>query len=255
MKKEDYLFLNEWFNHYVKSFYSKDRDVQHHIIIKEEHTSRVCENMRNIGRFLKLDQNHMLIAETVALLHDVGRFWQYTTYHTFNDFLSEDHAALGVKVLNETNILSCLDGSEQRTIKQAILYHNYRELPNEEGLLFAKMIRDADKLDIFEMIVTDDVRLKIPKSPELGDGEGYSYKIVEDLLNNRLARYEDMKTAADQTLFRVSWLYNIYFTYSFRYMLKHQYLARMLGRLPQTEDIKSVRSHIDVYLKEKAGVR
>lgn len=251
MKQQDYAFLTEWFEGYVKGFYSDEQDVQYHVKIKEEHTSRVCDNMRALGDFLRLGSEEMPLAGAVALLHDVGRFPQYARYHTFNDFLSENHALLGVKVLTETGVLSRLANPEQERIKKAVLYHNYRELPQEEDLLLAKMIRDADKLDIFEMIVTKDERLKMPKSPELSDREGITACIVDDLLNNRLARYEDIHTAADQTLFRISWLYNIYFTYSFRMMQQKQYLTRMLSELPQTGDIVKVRRHVEHYLAEK----
>ena len=88
MNKENYLFLKNWFYRYVEGFYSANRDVQSHVTLKKEHTARVCENMRRIGQSMKLNANQMLIAETVALLHDIGRFSQYVTFHTFNDFLS-----------------------------------------------------------------------------------------------------------------------------------------------------------------------
>ena len=253
MNKESYLLLTNWFYRYVEGFYSANPDVQSHVILKKEHTARVCENMRRIGRSLKLNSNQMLIAGTVALLHDIGRFSQYVTYHTFNDFLSENHAVLGVKILDETNVLGGIADSERQVIKKAVLYHNCRELPEEEDLLFARMIRDADKLDIFEMIVTADLRIKMPKSPEIGTGEGYSDRIVEDLLYNRLARYEDIRTEPDQTLFRISWLYNIYFTDTFRTIKKEQYLKRMLAELPQTDDIKKISRHVDAYLNAKCA--
>lgn len=255
MKQQDYDFLTKWFTDFVRGFYSDDPDVQHHVKIKEGHTARVCDNMRAIGCFLQLGPEERQLAETVALLHDVGRFPQYARYHTFNDFLSENHAKLGVRVLSETKILSRLPQAEQARIEKAVLYHNYRELPPEEDLLFAKMIRDADKLDIFEMIVSEDEKLKMPKSPELGDGEGVTPCIMEDLLANRLAKYEDIHTAADQILFRVSWLYNIYFTYSFQVMQQQQYLTRMLSELPQTGDIIKVRRHVESYLAEKCKAR
>lgn len=37
----------------------------------------------------------------IGLFHDVGRFYQFTVYRTFNDALSENHAKLGLKVIKD----------------------------------------------------------------------------------------------------------------------------------------------------------
>lgn len=249
--------FKNWFDAYVKEFYSDDKDVQLHVEVKERHTYHVCENIRKIGLSLKLQENDMNLAETVALFHDVGRFRQYQRYHTFNDKRSVDHAKLSVSVLEESGILAGVSPREQELIKKAVLYHNRRSLPDNEAadvLLFAKLIRDADKLDIFAMIVGENQDCKMVKSPELEESIRYSAKMAKDILENRLAYYEDIATSADQMLFRCSWAYGLYFPYSARYMLEKQYVAKMLGELPQDAVICEVRAHLEKYLKA-AGAR
>ena len=98
--------MQRWFLEYARSFYSGDEDVQAHICLKEAHTARVCDRMGQLSDSLRLTPEQDAIARLVALFHDVGRFRQYTQYRTFNDFRSEDHACLGVRILRETGVLA-----------------------------------------------------------------------------------------------------------------------------------------------------
>ncbi|MHC5137619.1 MAG: HD domain-containing protein, partial [Planctomycetota bacterium] len=54
-------------------------------IFKECHTHRVCNEIRQLTAALKMDENDSLVAETIALLHDVGRFPQFQKHRTYKD--------------------------------------------------------------------------------------------------------------------------------------------------------------------------
>jgi putative nucleotidyltransferase with HDIG domain len=129
MTEADIRPLRRWFKEYVQSFYSPDVDIQAHVRLKEEHTVRVCDRMAELSVALRLADEQAVLAETVALFHDVGRFQQYTQYRTFNDFRSEDHACLGVRILRQTGILSTLPQSQQELVQKAVRYHNGRDVP------------------------------------------------------------------------------------------------------------------------------
>jgi len=45
MTQDDSTFFRKWFSDYCRSFYSSDIEDQKNIALKEEHTSRVCENI------------------------------------------------------------------------------------------------------------------------------------------------------------------------------------------------------------------
>lgn len=248
MNEQTVVFLKNWFEQYAKTFYSQDEDVQLHVRLKEEHTWRVVEHATAIGKSLGLLPEDLLLAETTALFHDVGRFRQYHTYHTFNDARSTNHAALGLEVLKETQVLKQAGLSDQEIalVEKAVLYHNQRYLPEKENpkaLLFAKILRDADKLDIFHIIVEEEM----PRSPELRSGDAPSSKVIQDILAGKMARFEDVKTPEDQMLFRLSWLYNIYFRYTFMYILEQQYLEKMFGILPASLELQPVYEHLRKY--------
>lgn len=154
MTQDDIHFFRSWFEDYTNRFPSEDAEVGANLSYKKEHSLRVRDHMQTLGRDLKLDGNQMFLAEVIGLFHDVGRFEQYVKYHTFKDHQSEDHAKLGLSILDREQIFSGrLSDLEREFILTAIGNHNQRVIQeNVEGdnLLFCKLIRDADKLDILD---------------------------------------------------------------------------------------------------------
>ncbi len=147
--------LKDWFTKYVHTFRCSDPDKQQNIDLKEGHTIRVCKEILTIGKQLGLNDDELRLAEIIALLHDVGRFEQYARYHTFTDGKSENHAELGVAIIKRSGMLNQFDGAVNNLIIRSIQYHNRASLPDHESevcLLFSKLLRDADKLDIWKDI-------------------------------------------------------------------------------------------------------
>jgi putative nucleotidyltransferase with HDIG domain len=152
-----FLDLQDYFDHYVSSYSFTDPQDQQNIDLKYEHSYQVKNNMTHLTAKM-LNQKQSYIAQTIALFHDFGRFKQYQKYKTFADAKSEDHAQLGVNILQEKQILSALEPRISELILKAISYHNKPYLPSnekEEVLLYTKLIRDADKLDIWRVVLTN----------------------------------------------------------------------------------------------------
>ena len=249
MTEEEIRPLRRWFENYVKTFYTEDADVQAHVRLKEDHTSRVCDRMRELSGTLQLTQEQKGLAETVALFHDVGRFLQYTKYRTFNDFRSEDHACMGVRILREYGVLAELKPRQQLLVEKAVRYHNGRDIPDdcEESVFLARMIRDADKIDILEMITSDDELFRILPSPEYGGMDLVSAGTVETILQGQVARFEHIRTAADQMLFRMSWLLDMNYPWTFCQVKEKNFLEKMAGQLPQTDQVRRVTEYLAEY--------
>lgn len=255
MTSTDVQPLRRWFETYVRSFYTEDADVQAHVRLKEEHTSRVCECMRELTNSLGLPEETRALSETVALFHDVGRFQQYTRYRTFNDFRSEDHACLGLRILRESGVLSELSEPKQLLVQKAVRYHNGRKIPpdTEDAVHLARMIRDTDKIDILEMITSDDELFKILPSPEYGGMEKVSPGMVEFILQGHVARFEHIRTAADQMLFRMSWVLDMNFSWTFRKVRERDFIEKMASQLPQTPEVRRVIEYLTTYRDQRAG--
>lgn len=134
---------------YTEKFDLNDKNIKR----KQLHSLRVMEKSNSIAKALNLKEEEIEIATLIGLLHDIGRFEQYTTYKTFRDCESIDHANLGVEILSENNYINefIADKNWINTIFIAIKNHNKYKI--QEGLskeqeIFCKIIRDADKADI-----------------------------------------------------------------------------------------------------------
>ncbi|MFY1110156.1 MAG: HD domain-containing protein [Methanosarcinaceae archaeon] len=260
MQKEDLAFFRKWFSDYITDFYSSDPFVRENIELKAEHTKKVCENILLLAKAEKLGENESLLAETVALFHDLGRFEQFLKYKTFKDSESENHAVLGVKILKKAGILSHLVPEESDIILKAVEYHNLMEIPEAtsnfpELLFYSRLIRDADKLDILRIICEDyeeedkcpnpALELYLPDTPE------YSKAVIEDIMNNRMAKIKDVKNRNDVKLLRLSWVFDINFPETFSLLKETRYLEIIMSSLPKTEEIRKVIRHLEAYLEKQ----
>ncbi|MEQ8197323.1 MAG: HD domain-containing protein [Clostridiaceae bacterium] len=258
MKESDYLNFEEFFREYVKKFYSSDKYIQENIILKEEHTYRVLEAMNMITEDMELHENSCLIARTTALFHDIGRFEQFARYQTFNDAVSENHAELSVKVLEEEKILDALPLEEKDLIIKAMRYHNTYRLPPDECdrcLMFAKLLRDADKIDIFKVLTDYYKVIDTDPNPALEHNllkdRTYCMQIVEDILNHKNSNKSLLKTRYDMRLFVLTWIFDINYNVSLKIIKERNFTDKILKVLPHNEDMNRVKTALNEYTKKK----
>lgn len=256
MEQEQLEQLRGWFYDYVSGFYGEDEFVNANIKLKERHTRQMCEEIPQLARELGLSENQQRTAEAIVLLHDVGRFGQFEKYRTYNDPRSVNHCILGVGVLRQTGVLESLDAEERGLIERAIEYHGLIELPDGldgQCLLFSRLLRDADKLDIFR-VVTDYYRQyrDDPESfkleVELPDEPGYSMEVVERLLDGRRIDYTMLSTWNDMKLCQLGWVYDVNFPQTLRRIRDRGFLEKVFDFLPDNEDIEKVRRKIFDYV-------
>lgn len=250
MSQSKLEYLNSWLEHYSNDFLSGDPKIDTNIQFKIDHTYRVRDNILAIAASLNLNPNNMRIAEVIGLLHDIGRFEQFVKYSTFRDDISEDHAELGLKVLATNHVLSELSDEEKDIVETAIRYHNKYLLPQlilGDCLMFCKLIRDADKLDIFEQLVNEVFE-------DFPDKDEYSPEVVESILEGRVVSYTNVKTSGDIKLMRMSWVLDINYGLTLKKILDKEYLERMVAKFPQTEDIQQVYGYLKSYIERSLNL-
>jgi hypothetical protein len=256
MEQEQLEKFKVWFDNYVAGFYGDDEFINANIKLKDKHTWRTCEEMLYLGGQLGLSGNQMRVAEVIALFHDIGRFEQFVRFRTYNDPRSLNHCLLGLDVLRRTKVLDVLDSHERQLIEKAIEYHGLMELPGglDGGcLLFSKLLRDADKLDIF-YVVTDyykqyrDDPEGFKLEVELPDEPQYSVEVVEQLLAGQRIDYSTLRTWNDMKLCQLGWVYDVNFPQTLRRITERGFLENIFDFLPDNEDIKKVRKKIFDYV-------
>lgn len=258
INQETVSALRTWFSDYVQTFQTGDPEHDQNIDLKDEHTRRVCTEILDIGKSLRLNPEDLCLAEITALFHDVGRFEQYARYGTFSDHKSEDHAKLSVKILRKYDVLKGLNQSKRELILRVISYHNRIEIPEgetEECLFFTKLLRDADKVDIWR-VVTDyyrqedrprngTIELGLPDTPEISD------EVCADLMAGRIVRMHSMKTLNDFKLLQMAWIYDVNFPRTFEIIHERGYMELIRDALPQSEKISEMYSRVRSYLEER----
>lgn len=250
----------DWFNLYVKKFYKEDSVINQNIKLKEKHTLNVAKHCVNIAKSLNLSEEQINTAEIIGLFHDIGRFEQFKTYKTFKDFISVNHASLGIKILEENRVLENLKESRQRAIIKAISLHNTKELPrelNEEDDLFCKLIRDADKLDIFRIIIKYEQERKENPNPALDNlpfTAGYNSELLGSILSGRKISNSSLENYNDRKLYELSWIKDLNYTVSFNYIKEKNVLRMLINCLPENEEINYIYEHLEQYIEE-SGVK
>lgn len=244
-----------WFNSYVKKFYGEDSLINQNIELKEIHTLNVAKHSVNIAKSLNLSEEEVNTAEIIGLFHDIGRFEQFRKYKTFRDALSENHATLGIKILEENNVLENLDENRRKVIIKAIHLHNTKELPdnlNEEDALFCKLIRDADKLDIFRVIIEYEKERKDNPNPAIDNlpfTPGYNKELLEDILLSRKISNNSLKNYNDRKLYELSWITDLNYPFSFNYIKEKRVLEKLISCLPENDEINKLSKHLKQYIE------
>jgi len=262
MTKKDLTDFRKWFTDYTNAFHSENKEDQKNLMLKIEHTHNVCLNMIEISKRLTLDDNSVRLAETVALFHDIGRFPQYAEYKTFRDADSKNHGLLGVKTLVSENVLQALPENEQKLILNSVKFHNAYAIPSiqsSEEIFFLKLIRDADKIDIFRVFI------EFYESPQedrasatafgVPDTHEYSREMLSCLARKQIASYSQIKTENDFRLMKLSWVYDLHFDASIRLIHNKNYIHNLISKLPQTDEIQSAMAILKDYISERLNSR
>ena len=260
MNKKDLINLKETFLKYTDSFILNTDRQNNPFLLKKEHTQRVCIEIVRLAEKLAIPSETAILAEAAALLHDIGRFRQYKEYGTFLDSDSVNHAALGCKVIKEENILSFCTDKEQTLLLNVVYFHNAFDLPkdkNKDTLFLLKLLRDADKLDIWR-VVTDhynSTKLNNNQFINLGledDGE-FSKEVLEFVINGQVVKNQFVKRLNDLKLLQISWLFDLNFSESIKRIQGKGYLGKIFSKLPESEELKKVAAYVKVYIEQRTA--
>lgn len=216
---------------------------------KYYHSLRVSKLCKDIAVSLNLNEEGIKVAELLGLLHDFGRFEQIKIYNTFDDQKSVNHAVLGVEQLEKFGFNKFVDDKNiQNLIKIAIINHNKtfieKGLSNIE-LLFCKIIRDADKIDIFFLF----------NQNEFISTNEYIGKSLFDRVINCKIDYEHNVNRLEQYVVSVAMVYDINFLWSYKYLYDKNYILNIIDKIistnKQEERLLLIKDKIINYLKNK----
>lgn len=231
------LSVSKLYDEYVDTFRGADGLLPEMMELKRFHTAKVVENASAIVEGENFPEEWKKPALVAALLHDTGRYEQLKRYNTFQDSKSVDHAVFSYEIVKEKGWLDKVEveglGLEWKdSILKAILYHNRRELPegmDEKTAALSKVVRDADKLDIFRVLeerldLTDwrQAKTEFWGLDPLGKP---SEEVLSAIREKRPVDYQHIRSLADFILIQIGWIF------SGLYYEKSRIIARERGHL------------------------
>lgn len=250
--------INSWFNTYCNSFKNLTEEQTRNFEIKKAHSLRVANLSVQLAKKLDFDVEGEKLAYFIGVFHDVGRFKQLVEFNTFDDTKSVDHADYSVQVLKEGKVFEHFSIENKNLVLEAIFYHNKFKLHenlSEQELKFAKLIRDADKIDILK-VLTDyySNRNSVPNHTltwELPKGSTVSPAAVKEVLSGKLVSKKLVASEIDIKIMQMSWVYDFNYRPSFEYVLKNRFLEAIYDSLPKTDLVIEIHRKIKVYSENK----
>ena len=243
------------FYEYAGRFDSSDGRVA----LKIVHTDAVVAIMKRLCSMRKLPKHTESLALLCALFHDIGRFEQLKQYDTFLDHKSVDHAALSCQVLKENQILAALPAPDQEMILTAIANHNRLEIDEnsvsgQEGMTLCRLLRDADKCDIFRVFATDDMTDVIGVPDEIPAGETVSPSVLSAVREHRCVDKRIRETHLDFWISFLSFFFDLNYPESAAIAKEQGYYRVPFDRVTFTDpvgkkQVQEILTIIEDYLR------
>lgn len=241
----DIVKAKQVFKKYVEKYNPEDEKIK----LKIAHIERVAQIAKKIAIQQNLEKEDVELAELIGLLHDIGRFEQVRLYHTFVDKDSINHGEYGVKVLFEDGLIRDFIETDKydEIIKLSILNHNRAKIQDgltEKQNLHAKIIRDADKIDIFSILIVGDKKAIWEKEDLSNDI--ISDEIYKEFIEDRSIDYKNRVTSADILVSHFAYVYDFNFKESLKIIKENNYLEKLYNRFVFNDE-DTMRKYNEIY--------
>jgi putative nucleotidyltransferase with HDIG domain len=250
MNRKEYISVKKWSDSYIDSLAQEYPEKRIKIKNKYLHCKRTAKTGKFLCKSLKLEKQETTAAVTSCLLHDIGKIKQYS------DKTTENHGIYGRKIIENSLILDNIH--EKKYILNAVEFHNNPVIPDKIDKIsnkYLKILRDADKLDLF-FIITKGYSGKYLKKQwfeqiNLPDTPCISKKIKISLKNKQTADYLQVKNNNDLNCLFLSWIYDINFKESFIMIKKMNITGKILRKLPEKEEYIKIVNEVNNFIKRQ----
>lgn len=262
------------FHDYASRYDKSDGRVELKII----HTEAVVSIMDKICEQRHLPEHTRALSFLCAQFHDIGRFEQLKQFNTFLDHISVNHAALSCSILEENKILDELPENDKRKILVAIENHNKLEIDSSvfsaikdardpqtledarECLELCRLIRDADKCDIFRVFAMEDMNDVIGVPEESLVSETISPAVLCAIREHRSVDKTIRKTHLDYWISFLGYFFDMNYPESIEIARSQGYYRMPFERTaftnPETKaQIAEVFTVLEDYMNHFSGIR
>ncbi len=261
MDKRDFKVFEEIFEKYVDKFIKKAQGDEARILNftnKKIHSYHVRDNILRIAKEenLKVD---FFIVEFIGLFHDIGRFYQYDKYETFNDANSCDHAKLSIKVLEDEGIINLIDYEDRPYVIDSILMHNYKDLPkitDKKMYIYSTLLRDADKLDGFRSIsVYERENKNLAYFKNKSNEPIISDYVYDNIINKKSVYKYDLKTILESQIVSLGYITSdVIYNTTLKIIRENEYTKKMFSKMQDTPRSREIYDFVNNYIESRLKI-
>ena len=248
---------SRWLADYINGFKTKDSCIRKNIDLKEEHTEKVVIEAISLARALNWPEEDICLAGLIARFHDLARFEQFSQYRTFKDKDSRDHGDWGIELIEKLNPLPQLIEEDRRILLSAIRFHNKKSIPKGiagRELQHCRLIRDADKIDIYRVATQLNVSFEGFGKQENTGKSPYIPLLVDNLLKGIQSDNTYLRSREELILLQLGWIFDLNYTESLRKIEKRGYLNQLINELPYGQDRIRIERYIQQTVEEKCSL-
>ena len=221
----------------------------HNIKYRYNHSLRVQKICVALAKMLNLNKEDAEIIKIAGLLHDIGRFEQLKLTNSFSDN-EFDHAAYGAMILFKEGLIENFNVNPKYydILEFAILNHNrfkIMEINDERKIMIAKILRDADKIDIFDAYTYQKIYKITNIDDEVSNEVSIQFKKHESI--NKKIR----QTKADLLLSIIAFVFDINYKESLEIINEQKYLDELYNQIENKEKFKEYFEYAKDYIKER----
>jgi len=226
--------------------------------LKLEHSIRVSADARAIAEGMSWSTEEVNLTEAVGLFHDTARFPQFQKYQSFSDVDTVDHGDLGFQTIIEEGLLDGLADEPCTLILHSVQHHNKKHLPEELSAQEEKhlrLIRDADRLDIFYVCWHAIHTGHIHEHPEMAMGIDFNGPptdaVIDQFERGEAIDYRNLNSMVDRFVLQLSWIHDLSYDATKRIVRERGILDQFVDVLPvKTERLMKCFEVTDAFLAE-----
>ncbi len=262
MNDDQLIQIKQWFESFVDEFRQSTGILPPPLVLKLDHTRSVAKIAREIAQELRWSPEDIHLGEALGWLHDVGRFAQFAEFGHLHDATSVNHGLRGFEIVQNSSLVESLAEDQRGCLLDGIRYHNAKSIPTQvapSSLPFLKLIRDADKLDIYRVVLEGLARDGFQELagiwPHVDLQGSVSPRLLHEIRTQRNVDFVHVQSLADFLLLQAFWIYDLQYAPTRAYIRRHRILETLATYLPNDPSIRLFLDDVQIYLSanEKIG--
>ena len=222
---------------------------------KQLHSLRVMDTCKEIAEQLNLSQEEIEISELIGLLHDIAKLGKNEEIKAIEGY---DHGDYGAEIVKKEIRKYIETDKYDEIIEKAIINHcKYKIQDNlsEKEEVFANILRDADKIDIF----WQSLELFWKGKEDMVAKSIISEEILQEFkLEKQVEKRgkKDIEHSIDEIISIISFIFDINYKPSFRIIKEKDYINKILDRYDMKDEftknsVEEMREIANIYINKK----